>query len=297
MEAIPPNNRGPNNRGPVGVFDSGVGGLSVWRELVRAMPCEDFMYLADQAHVPYGPRASAEIARFSLAMTRFLLGRGCKAVVVACNTASAAALKLLRESFPHTVIIGLEPAVKPAVALTRRGVVGVMATPGTFDGRLFRETARRHAAGVRLITQACAGLAERIEAGQLDDDATHAELRAHLAPMLAAGADVVVLACTHYPFARAMIEALVGPGCHVLDPAPAVARHVARCLLARQLLTPHTAPGHTVFLTTGAVDRFAAALRRLVDVTEAPAAAHWQSDDTIVDTGSAAAAGAVTRVA
>jgi glutamate racemase len=272
-----------NADGPLGIFDSGVGGLSVWRELVRALPNEDTIYFADQAHVPYSARSRAELGRYSLAITRFLLAHECKAIVVACNTASAVALKLLRETFPEVVIVGMEPAVKPAVALTRSGVVGILATPATFEGRLFQETARRHAAGIRLIAQACAGLAERIEAGQLDDEATRQALRAHLAPILAANADVIVLGCTHYPFVRETIQAQAGPACRILDPAPAVARHVGQCLRAQQLQTQRTRPGHATFYTSGAPAKFALALQRLVGVPDAPREVRWRPDDTIVD--------------
>jgi len=281
--------------GPIGVFDSGVGGLSVWRELAQVLPAENFLYLADQAHVPYGSRPPAELARYSEAIARYLLRRRCKAIVVACNTASASALKALREVFPERVIIGMEPAVKPAAALTRRGVIGILATPGTLDGRLFQATVKRHAEGLRLITQTCEGLAARIEAGDLDDTAMRAELLVHLEPILAAQADVVVLACTHYPFVRETIQTLTGPHCHLVDPAPAIARYLAQCLSAQALLTPEGGPGHTTFCTTGSTTRFGQSLRRLVGVTATPHAAHWQSDDTIVDGATAFVADAATH--
>ncbi|MGD9603860.1 MAG: glutamate racemase [Gammaproteobacteria bacterium] len=267
---------------PIGVFDSGVGGLSVWRELAIALPGEDLIYVADQAHVPYGVRPPDEIARFAHGLTRYLVDAGCKAIVVACNTASAAALKSLREAHPGLDIIGMEPAVKPAAASTRRGVIGVLATPATFAGRLFQETARRHAQGVRIVAEACEGLAARIEHGHLDDPDTLAALRAHLAPILAAEADVLVLACTHYPFLREAIAAIVGPGCTVIDPAAAIARHLRHRLQAHALLNPCTGPGQRRFVTTGDPVAFAAALTRLVGVTAWPGQAHWQQD-TIVD--------------
>lgn len=247
---------------PIGVFDSGVGGLSVWREIVRALPREDTLYFADQAHVPYGPRAEAEIRAFSESITRQLLGWNCKAVVVACNTASAAALKSLRETFPGVPIIGMEPAVKPAAALTRTGVVGILATPATFQGRLFKATAGRHAAAIRLVTQVCDGLADRVERGDPDDPEALRLLERYLQPVLAAGADVVVLACTHYPFLMEAIRRRCGPGVTVIDPAPAVARHLAGVLEQQSLLAERPRAGRARFLTTGdpgALRRFLAA--------------------------------------
>ncbi len=236
---------------PIGIFDSGVGGLSVWREVVRAMPHEDTLYFADQAHVPYGPRPEPEIRGFAESITRFLLDQGCKAVVVACNTASAAALKHLRETFPDVPILGMEPAVKPAAALTRSGVVGILATPATFQGRLFKATAGRHAAGIRLVNQVCDGLADHVERGDPEDPETLRLLERYLDPVLAAGADVVVLACTHYPFLMEAIRRRCGPGVTVIDPAPAIARHLGDVLRERSMLAGRPLTGHARFMTTG----------------------------------------------
>ncbi len=267
-----------NCDGPIGIFDSGVGGLSVWRELVRCLPQEDTVYFADQAHVPYGQRTPAEIDRYSLAITRFLLARGCKAIVVACNTASATSLEGLRDAFPEVPIVGLEPAIKPAVALTHSGVVGVLATPPTLAGHLFQTTAQRYAEGVRLITAACAGLAERIDAGAIGDPATREALREHLGPMLAAGADVIVLACTHYPFVRDTIQALAGPACQILDPAPAIARQVGLRLALGKLAATHRRAGQAQFYTSGMPDQFAAAFSHLIGSQAYPVGARWVRD-------------------
>jgi glutamate racemase len=251
---------------PIGIFDSGIGGLSVWREVVRQMPQESTVYLADSAHVPYGPRGEIEIREFCEAITRFLIARGCKAVVVACNTASAAALKHLRETFPELPTLGMEPAVKPAAETTRSKIVGILATPATFQGRLFAATAGRaaYAQGITLINQVCPGLAERIEAGQVDDAETEALLRGWLAPMLAAGADSVVLACSHYPFVIEIIRRIVGPQVNVIDPSPAIARHLQRVLRERGLETPVDRPGQHRFYTSGDPAACRAALVRLV---------------------------------
>src|ERR1051326_4582707 len=164
---------------PIGIFDSGIGGVTVWREIVRAMPHESTLYVADQAHLPYGPRPADEGRGYAEAITRYLLReRGCKAIVVACNTASAAALKFLREQHPGVLFVGMEPAVKPAASHTKSRVVGVLATPGTLQGRMFALAVERFAAGVTLVNQPCPGLVEAIEAGALDAPATEQLLRA-----------------------------------------------------------------------------------------------------------------------
>ncbi|MEO8038488.1 MAG: glutamate racemase [Betaproteobacteria bacterium] len=264
-----------NPDGPIGVFDSGVGGLSVWREIVRALPHEDTIYFADQRHVPYGPRSEPEIRRFCDAITRFLLERGCKAIVVACNTASAAALKHLRDTLPEVPSIGMEPAVKPAAAMTQTGVVGIMATPATFQGRLFKATAGRHASGIRLVNQVCEGLAEQVEAGRLDGPDTEVMLLAFLRPILDAGADTIVLACTHYPFAIDAIRRIAGEHVNVIDPAPAIARHTAHVLDQHRLRTHRTRTGAHRFYTTGDPGLFTLALARLVGGSGPVTGATW----------------------
>lgn len=256
----------PDAAGSIGVFDSGVGGLSVWREIVRQLPHEDTLYYADQAHVPYGPRSQEEIRAFCDDIAGFLVERGCKAIVVACNTASAAALKHLRESFTHLPVIGMEPAVKPAAAMTRSGVVGILATPATFQGRLFQATAGRHAGGIHLVKQVCDGLAELVERGELDGPQTEAALRRFLQPILEAGADTVVLACTHYPFVIEPIRRIVGPRVNVIDPAPAIARHLGDVLDARGLGAHRGRTGRHAFFTSGGIDAFRGALAHLTGV-------------------------------
>jgi glutamate racemase len=270
-----------NRLGPIGIFDSGAGGLSVWRELVRELPHEDTLYVADQLHMPYGPRTEEELRRLCAAITRFLIAQGCKAIVVACNTASAAALKHLRETFPSLPAIGMEPAVKPAAGSTRSGVVGIMATPATFQGRLFQATAGRHASSIRLINQVCDGLAEQVERGELNTPATEAMLRRYLEPMLAAGADTVVLACTHYPFVIELIRQIVGPDVQVIDPAPAIARHVRRTLEENALLSPHTATGVHRFFSTGTTAGFASLLQRLLGVEGDVCKATWRGAEVV----------------
>jgi glutamate racemase len=224
------------NQAPIGVFDSGVGGLSVWREIIRQLPEERTLYLADQAHVPYGPRSLAEIRDLSVAITKFLLTRGAKMIVVACNTASGAALQHLRATYPSVPFVGMEPAVKPATERTQSGVIGVLATPTTFEGELFRRLVQRFGADVEIYTQVCPGLVEAIEAGQGTAPETLAQVERCLAPLLNAGIDQLVLGCTHYPLIQSSIEAIVGAAVTVIDPAPAVARQVARRLRHHGLL-------------------------------------------------------------
>jgi len=231
--------------GPIGVFDSGIGGLSVWREIVRRLPTEDTIYLADQAHIPYGSRSLAEVREFSEAITRFLLGQGVQAIVLACNTASGAALSYLRERFPDVPFVGLEPAVKPATAHTHSGVIGVIATPGTFHADRFAN-----------------GLVEAVESGQLDTPDTDALLCACLAPLIEAGIDQLVLGCTHYPFLRPAIERLVGEDVSVIDPAPAVARQTGRVIQH----SAETHQAHHTFYTSGNPVPFTEMVGTLVQV-------------------------------
>jgi glutamate racemase len=249
---------------PIGVFDSGVGGLSVWREIRRFLPDEPTTYLADQAHVPYGPRPPGEVRAFSLAIARFLIEDGCKAVVVACNTASTAALRSLRETFPETPFIGMEPAVKPAAAISRSGVVGVLATEASVGGPLLADVIERHAGGARILSQACPGLVEAVETGRADAPETLALLGRILAPLLSEGADTLVLACTHYPFLADAIRRLADPGLTVIDPAPAIARQLGRVLERRGLARAPAGPPRHTLLTSGPAPRLAAAAGRLV---------------------------------
>ena len=262
---------------PIGLFDSGVGGLSIWRQVVHALPSESLFYVADQANVPYGHRSADEIQANSLGIADYLVAQGCKAIVVACNTASAVALEPLRQRFPQMPILGLEPAVKPAVQLTRSGVVGVMATPATFQGQLYRATVGRYATAVQVVEQVCVGLAELVEQGDLEGPDCDARLMGYLQPMLDAGADTIVLGCTHYPFVIESIRRLVGPAMAVLDPAPAVARHLADVLGQAGLLATDPAGALAPrFATTADPLAFNRALSRLVGVSSSSQALTWQ---------------------
>jgi glutamate racemase len=253
------------NKSPIGVFDSGVGGLSVYRAIRERLPAEDILFLADQGHIPYGPRPLAEIRKFSEEITHFLLSQNAKLIVVACNTASAAALKHLRKTFPETTFVGMEPAVKPAAEKTGSGVVGVLATPATFQGELYASVVERFAQDVRVLTHAPLGLVKQIEAGQLDAPETRQLLEVALQPMIREGIDTVVLGCTHYPFVIPLIEEITGPKVRVIDPAPAIARQVERVLTEKNLRARGNS-GKSKFLTSGEPATLERLLQKLIGV-------------------------------
>ena len=244
----------------VGFLDSGIGGLTVWREAVRLLPSLSTHYLADNLHCPYGSRPAAELRRIVVDAVDGLLGTGCTAIVLACNTATAAAVATVRRLHPAIPVVGMEPAVKPAAAQTRTGVVGVLATGGTLRGRLFHDTSERYAGNVRLAVQDAGDLVPFIERGDTDSDDLRTALGRHLTPILDAGADCVVLGCTHFPFLIPTIREMAGPSVTLVDPAPAVARQLARRIGP---LASGGAPARRTFATTGSPVDFAAFLRRL----------------------------------
>jgi len=272
---------GGMQRPTVGVFDSGVGGLSVWREIVRLLPWADLVYVADQAHCPYGTRSADKIRGLARAIAAFLLAHGAHVIVVACNTASAAALHPLRARL-QVPVVGMEPAVKPAAARTRSGHVGVIATPVTFQGALFASLLERFAQDVEVHMQVCPGLVECVEAGALDAPATDALLRGCLQPLLDARIDVLVLGCTHYPFLLPAIAQVVGPEVEVIDPAPAVARQVARVLAQRALAAVPEGLGRRLLYTTGPFVPFSQAVTRLLGDAGELRAAAWREGELAV---------------
>lgn len=220
---------------PVGVFDSGVGGLSVLAHIRHALPHESLLYAADSLHAPYGSKSPAFIVDRAIQLSDFLIARGAKALVVACNTATAAAISELRQRYAIP-IIGMEPAVKPAAAATRSGVVGVLATSGTLQSAQFAALLESYGRQVRVETQACVGLVECIERGELQSGAARQLLNRYIQPLLAAGADTLVLGCTHYPFVRPLIEEIAGPEVAIIDTGAAVARHLKHRLQEQNLL-------------------------------------------------------------
>jgi glutamate racemase len=261
---------------PVGVFDSGVGGLSVLRHLRALLPAEDFWYVADSGYAPYGARTADEIVARAVAIGDFLSGRGVKALVVACNTATAAAVGVLRERYSLPVV-AMEPGVKPAVAATRCNTVGVLATAGTLESARFYALVSRYAGAVELLTQPCPGLVEQVEKGDLNGPETRALVARYLEPLLARGIDTLVLGCTHYPFLQPLIAELAGPRITIIDTGPAVARELQRRLAQVNLLRAPEVVGTERFWNSGDA---AAVLRRL-----------WREDIT-VDTLPAAPAAA-----
>ncbi|MGB4468383.1 MAG: glutamate racemase [Azovibrio sp.] len=227
-----------NSCQPIGVFDSGLGGLTVLAALRARLPGEDFIYFADTHFLPYGDRPESFIQARGQAIAAALVERGAKAIVVACNTATAAAAELIRAAIPKPVV-ALEPAVKPAAGLTRTGVVGVLATTRTLASGRFQRLVQTYAESVQVISQACPGLAEAIETEGPDSPRVQALLDEYLQPLARAGADVVVLGCTHYPWVRAGISARLPEGVILVDTGEAVARQVERRLQGESRLGGH----------------------------------------------------------
>jgi glutamate racemase len=261
----------------IGIFDSGVGGLSVLRQIRAQMPEAPVIYFGDQGHIPYGPRSMEEIRCFSEALTKFLLERGARIVVVACNTASAAALKYLREKFPEVPFVGMEPAVKPAAEYTQTGRVGVLATPATFQGALYASVVERFANGVKLFQDTCDGLVQQIEQGNLEGTETQRILENALLPMLENNIDTVVLGCTHYPFVIPLIQEIVGENVRVIDPAPAVARQAKR-LLEAAMKSPSSERGEIRFYTSGDPEALESLLPMLLRESGKVEKVEWLSD-------------------
>lgn len=273
-----------NSTSPIGIFDSGVGGLSVLHAVRAEMPEESVIYFGDQGHIPYGPRPMEQIRDFSEAITRFLLAHDAKIIVVACNTASAAALKYLRETFPDVSFVGMEPAVKPAAENTQTGKVGVLATPATFQGALYASVVERFANGVELFQNTCSGLVQEIEQGNLQGQETRRILEDALLPMLEKNIDTVVLGCTHYPFVIPLIQQIVGDTVRVIDPAPAVAKQVRRVLEAKEMKRKADARGDVKFYTSGDPDELKALLELLLGERGDVGQVRWQDDKKVTVT-------------
>lgn len=255
----------------IGVFDSGVGGLSVLTEMRREMPSADFLYLADQARAPYGVRTLEEVAVMTEQASQWLLDRGATAITIACNTASAAALHSLRYLHPGVPFIGMEPAVKPAAISSANGVIGVVATAATFQGQLFASVVQRHASGSKVLTRACPSWVELVEGIQIEGREARRQVEMCLAPLLDAGTDTLVLGCTHFPFLIPLIEEVAGPGVKIFDPAPAVARQV------RRVAPESNGSGRITLATSGDPDRLRRVARQLagIETGETVLACSW----------------------
>lgn len=226
----------------IGIFDSGIGGLSVFREIRKLLPEQGYIYYSDRAHCPYGEKSKEYIIDRARSITRKLMGMGVEIVVVACNTATAAAISTLRKEFPIK-FIGMEPAIKPAAALTKTGVVGVLATAGTLKAEKYLDTREKWAQSITVVEHIGEGFVELVEKGQTSGAEAETIVKRSLAPLLDAGADTIVLGCTHYPFLADTIKKVAaahgadGNSFHLIDPAPAVARHLLEVMEAEGIQT------------------------------------------------------------
>jgi glutamate racemase len=224
------------NAKPIAVFDSGVGGISVLKHIHRLLPNEHLLYVADSSHAPYGNKTATEIQDRCFAMAEFLIAKDAKALVVACNTATAVAIKKMRAKY-RLPIIGMEPAVKPAAAASSTGIIGVLATTGTLQSAQFAALLESYGRNVQVVTQACVGLVECVERGELSHDSTRALVKQYCQPLLDEGADSIVLGCTHYPFLMSLIQEVVGEGVVLIDTGAAVANQLKSRLFIQGLLS------------------------------------------------------------
>lgn len=219
----------------IGIFDSGAGGLSVLKEILRVLPSERYIYYADTAHCPYGEKTTDYIFGRSLDITRSLLKQGADAIVIACNTATAASVKKLREMMPDVPFVGMEPAIKPAAALSKTGAVGVLATASTLKAAKYLNTKEKFSNGVRIVERIGRGFVELVESGRLDGPDTRKTVEASLCPLLDENADTIVLGCTHYPFLLPVMRDIAGEGINFVDPAPAVAKRLLYVLKSNNI--------------------------------------------------------------
>lgn len=248
---------------PIGLLDSGVGGLSIWRTIRKLLPDESMDFLADSGHVPYGEKSTTELCDLASRVTRFLLDRDAKLVVVACNTATVHAIAHLRETFPETPFVGVVPVVKTLSSQTRTGTIAVLSTPATSSSDYLAGLIREFAPDKEVVNVGCDGLENLVEAGEVRTRATTALLERHLAPVKASRADVVGLGCTHYPFLRHRIKNMLGPGVRVYDPSRPVARRVRQILAERDAFAANPAPRFR-FYTTGDAGLFGDVARKLL---------------------------------
>ena len=248
----------------IGIFDSGLGGVSIWREIVNILPAESTLYFADSANCPYGQKSQDEIIDLSERITRYLAEKGAKIVVVACNTATTAAIEHLRTVFPFP-IVGVEPAVKPAALSSRSGKIGLLATQGTIESPFYNSTRERYASAVEVVARPGFGLVEAVENNQIFSDDTEALLRRYIEPMMEAGVDKLVLGCTHYPFLIPVIEKIVGDKIDILDPAPAVARQCQYVLKETGLIS-HKSSVRYEFVSSGDSEKLDIFLRNVTSL-------------------------------
>ena len=264
---------------PIGIFDSGVGGFSILNAIQAQLPQEKLLYLADQEHVPYGSRSTAQIRRFSRAISHFLLEQDSKMIVIACNTASGSALKYLRKQFRSTPIIGLEPAIASAARITKTGRIAVLATSATLNAKLYRSTRHLFAANTRIHEITLKGIVEEIEADRLDGENVKAILQKHIPPIVEKGVDTIVLGCTHYPFVQEKIQEIAGSHVQLINPADQVAAHIARTLEEKKLLAPGDMEKNLPILySTGDADQLASMAMSLAGLSGKPIQLRWRKD-------------------
>lgn len=235
---------------PIGIFDSGIGGTSIWKEIQSLMPYENSIYLSDSKNAPYGEKSDQEIIKLCIKNTELLLKKNCKIIVVACNTATTNAIDYLRGKYPVS-FIGIEPAIKPAALNSKSKKVGVLATKGTLTSALFHSTSQNHAAGIEVIERQGKGLVELIEKGDLDSPDLKQLLEGFLRPMLDKGIDYLVLGCTHYPYLIPILKELLPPYVQIIDSGEAVARQTKTILLKNDLLNDLNIKGNHEFYTNG----------------------------------------------
>ncbi len=261
---------------PIGIFDSGVGGLTVADAISLLLPNEAIFYIGDTARIPYGNKSKEDIEKFSLEMTKFLLDKGCKAIVIACNTASAYALEAVRNTYPDIPVIAMEPAVKPAIEHSKTSAIGVLATLGTLKSDRYSHLKNKFGQGIQILENPCLGLVDNIETGKWNDPETILLLETILKPMVDAQVDHIVLGCTHYPIVIPLIANIMGDSVQLVNPAPAIAKQVYRQLAERNLLCVDTgikesSPKHTVW-ATGSTLSFNYLLKELLPNSEL---IHW----------------------
>ncbi|MFM9836404.1 MAG: glutamate racemase [Methylophilaceae bacterium] len=243
----------PHSNRPIGVMDSGVGGISVLKHIHTLLPHEDLRYFADSKHAPYGSKTPEEIKARCFEIADFFIAQGVKALVVACNTATAAAIDDMRAKYTLP-IIGMEPAVKPAAAATKNGIIGVLATVGTLKSAQFAALLESYGRNVEVVTQACVGLVECIERGELDTPETKDLIKLYTSPLLVEGADTIVLGCTHYPFVKHVIQEVVGDNITLIDTGAAVAKQLKRQLEEKGLLSSSQEKADVQFWTNSEAD-------------------------------------------
>ena len=238
---------------PIGIFDSGVGGTSIWKEIHTLLPNENTIYLADSANAPYGPKGKDAIIDLSIKNTEYLLSKGCKLIIVACNTATTNAIDYLRNTY-KVPFIGIEPAIKPAALQTKTNAIGILATKGTLSSELFSKTSTRFASNIKVVEQIGDGIVEYIESGQLYSDDMKSLLRGYLKPMMDANIDYLVLGCTHYPYVIPLLTDLLPNQVKIIDSGEAVARQTKVVLERNNLLNTDSIKPETEFYTNGKLE-------------------------------------------